>query len=122
MKSMMIAMLVLALASPAAAGPVETSYVHRAGTKLAHGLADIAWSPMETLVTPVMGGMEWETRYDRPLVGFLVGIPVGIYGAAGRSIRGSIDVLTFPIASMKFDSWSWDWAMAFNLMMKQEVD
>jgi putative exosortase-associated protein (TIGR04073 family) len=90
-----------ALIAGAAALPARdagASYVGSAAQKLALGVADIVWSPVELVATPVAWGANFDAHERLALMGFLVGIPVGVAQGVTRLGLGVAEVLTFPIA------------------------
>ena len=93
------AVAVLSLAAPADA----RSYGQAAGAKLVHALADIVYSPFELIVTPVAWSLDFEREEGRALTGFVHGIVPGAGLGAIRLLRGTGDLLTFPIASPEND-------------------
>lgn len=103
----------VALASvPLSAEAGVGSWLPRAGVKLTHGLADVAYSPLELLISPVTHAVDFDRHSRASLVGAGTGMFVGLIKAGARFGRGVTDTFTFWLPSERHDRWRWEWSYA----------
>jgi hypothetical protein len=109
-RRLMLAMVVVGLmcaAPQTAEASGAATYIAKMGQKVAFGLFDIIYSPVELLITPVTHGIDFD-RHNRPtLAGVVLGVPIGFGMAEARFSRGVGDLVTFWAASERQRRWEW---------------
>lgn len=104
-------MLLAALVFAGAPLPAEAgNYLTRATGKLVHGVADVAYSPFELLISPVTHVIDFDRHERISLYGGELGVFVGVVKCGARLGRGSADVVTFFLPSERHDRWDWEWS------------
>jgi hypothetical protein len=98
--------IVLGSAAPALAGG---GYPSRVAEKLAFGVGNIVYSPVDLLTTPICYAVDFDHNVRLGLPGFFVGIPAGIGHAVGRFTVGVGDLLSAPFASPGRPPRKWHW-------------
>ena len=96
-RAVAVAVVLMSASSARAEGAVG-DYVKASGMKLVHGVASCLYSPLEYLVTPVAFAIHMDGDGRAP-VGFVAGIPLGVFNANFRAMRGGWEILTFPFVA-----------------------
>ena len=104
------AMAAALLAMPITAEASPFSYIKRAGFKAAHGVADLAWAPIEVLINPVTHAIDFDRHNRISFTGWNLGLGVGLVKMNARAFRGMGDLLLFPFPSERHDRWHWEWS------------
>jgi hypothetical protein len=107
----LIAAIALASAPQTAQAGVG-SYVLRSGVKLTHGVADVLYSPVELVISPVTHIVDYDRHNRIGLYGVGPGMFVGMVKAESRFIRGFADAFTFFLPSERHSRWDWEWSFA----------
>lgn len=104
----MVGILTMGVSESAAAGPAG-DYAKAAAIKLGHGLASMAYAPVDVLVTPCAFAIDRDRKGAvAASAGFSLGIPLGMLNALYRYSIGGAEVTTFlfvgdPGAERRFD-------------------
>jgi hypothetical protein len=119
LRTIVIALALLGLMAPLAAeaksGSRVGNYCAASGWKLAHGLLSIPYSAVDLVTTPVSMAIDWDSD-GRSLVGFSLGLTLGVVNAASRLEVGLAEVITFPFVStysprpFKFEPHAFGWS------------
>lgn len=98
--------IILGSTSPALA---SGGYPLRVAEKLAFGVGNIVYSPVDLLTTPICYAVDFDQNVRLGLPGFLVGIPAGVALAVGRFTVGVGDLLSAPFVSPGSPQRRWHW-------------
>ena len=111
MRNLILGLVAAALlAGPQTAQAGALSYPSRTIVKLVHGVADIAYSPLELLIAPVTHAIDFDRHNRMALWGAEIGLFTGLVKAEARLGRGASGVITFLLPSERHDRWHWDWS------------